>query len=222
MSLIIEIANRRDFQSYTLREMHQLRAKVFGKRLEWDVLILSGMEIDGYDAMDPHYMMMHDLGGQLRGCWRLLPTDGPYMLKDSFPQLLHGAEAPSDPRIWELSRFAIETDRDTAFGFSNIAMHSIAEIIAYGHRNNIEQYVTVTTTAIERMLRKAGIVMRRFGPSLAIGVENAVALYIEIEASHQALAVFRAATLMQAAAQSRDSINLLAGQRKGTLYAAIQ
>ena len=41
------------------------------------------------------YMMIREPGpGTLRGCWRLLPTEGPYMLKDSFPELLHGAEAP--------------------------------------------------------------------------------------------------------------------------------
>jgi|SRR5450830_320622 len=187
MSLTIEIANRRDFPNHELLEMHKLRAKVFGDRLGWEVPILSGMEIDGYDAMDPHYMMMHGSGRQLRGCWRLLPTEGPYMLKDSFPQLLHGMMAPADSRIWELSRFAIETDRDNSFGFSSIAMLSITEIITYGYQNEIEQYVTVTTTAIERMLKKFGIAMRRFGPPIVIGVENAVALYIDIHASFDVL-----------------------------------
>jgi acyl homoserine lactone synthase len=187
MSLTIEIASRHDFAKTDLWAMHKLRAKVFSNRLGWEVPIMSGMEIDGYDAIDPHYMMMHEPGGELRGCWRLLPTEGPYMLKDSFPQLLHGTDAPADPKIWELSRFAIETDKDKAYGFSSIAMHSIAEIIAYGYENEINQYVTVTTTAIERMLRKAGIVMRRFGPPVVIGVENAVALYIDIAESFEAL-----------------------------------
>jgi acyl homoserine lactone synthase len=165
--------------------MHTLRAKVFKDRLGWEVPIMSGMEIDGYDALEPLYMMIREPGaGPLRGCWRLLPTEGPYMLKDSFAQLLHGQDAPHDERIWELSRFAIETDGDGRFGFSEITMESIGEIISHGYHAGIDQYVTVTTTAIERLLRRAGVVTRRFGAPLQIGVEQAVALYVDIAATH--------------------------------------
>lgn len=188
MTLHIRIAPRREFKSRDLWEMHKLRAKVFKDRLGWEVPILSGMEIDGYDALEPLYMMIREPGGgALRGCWRLLPTEGPYMLKDSFSELLHGQEAPQDARIWELSRFAIETEGNGCFGFSEITMESISEVIAYGYNAGIEQYVTVTTTAIERMLRRAGVVTRRFGDPLKIGIETAVALYIDVAATHAAM-----------------------------------
>ena len=184
MSLRIQIASRRQFDSTLLCDMHKLRAKVFRDRMGWEVPIISGMEIDGYDAFDPHYMMMREEGGLLRGCWRLLPTVGPYMLKDTFPELLHGAAAPQDPEVWELSRFAIETGGQDGFGFSDVTMQSIAEVIAYGFRSCLRQYVTVTTPAIERLLRRSGVVTRRFGPVLRIGVENAVALYVDVEPSY--------------------------------------
>ena len=45
----------------------------------------------------------------------------------------------------------------------------------------------MTTTAIERMLRKAGVVTSRFGPPMVIGVENAVAIYVHIDESFLAL-----------------------------------
>lgn len=185
MALHIRIAARRDFKSRDLWEMHKLRAKVFKDRLGWEVPVMSGMEIDGYDALEPLYMMIREPGdGTLRGCWRLLPTEGPYMLKDSFAQLLHGQAAPEHARIWELSRFAIETDGHTQFGFSEITMESIAEIISHGYHAGIDEYVTVTTTAIERLLRRAGVVTRRFGAPLQIGVERAVALYVDVPATH--------------------------------------
>ena len=189
MALQINIASRREFQNRELWEMHTLRAKVFQGRLGWEVPVLSGMEIDGYDALEPHYMMMREpdsgvLRGILRGCWRLLPTVGPYMLKDSFPQLLHGQPAPCDEHIWELSRFAIETGGSGQFGFSEITMESFAAITRYGYEHGIEKYVTVTTTSIERLLRRAGVVTRRFGAPVQIGVERAVALYVDIPATH--------------------------------------
>ena len=188
MALQINIAARREFPSHDLWEMHTLRAKVYQGRLGWEVPVMSGMEIDGYDALDPHYMMMREPGagakaGILRGCWRLLPTEGPYMLKDSFPQLLHGQSAPCDEHIWELSRFAIETGGSDHFGFSAITMESFAAILRYGHERAIERYVTVTTTAMERLLRRGGIVTERLGPPVVIGVETAVALYVDIEAT---------------------------------------
>jgi acyl homoserine lactone synthase len=187
MALQINIAARREFKSKDLWEMHALRAKVFKGRLGWEVPVLSGMEIDGYDALEPLYMMMREQNGPLRGCWRVLPTEGPYMLKDSFPELLDGGAAPADPRIFELSRFAIETEGCGPFGFSEVTMESIAAIIRYGHEVGLTQYVTVTTTAIERMLRRAGVVTRRLGEPRKIGIETAVALYVDIEPTCHAL-----------------------------------
>ena len=188
MALHIRIAPRREFSSRDLWEMHKLRAKIFKDRLGWEVPIMSGMEIDGYDALEPLYMMIREPGaGALRGCWRLLPTEGPYMLKDSFAQLLHGQRAPENARIWELSRFAIETDGNPRFGFSDITMESIAEIISYGHHAGLDQYVTVTTVAIERLLRRAGVLTTRFGDPVQIGVERAVALYVDIAGTYEAM-----------------------------------
>ncbi|NHZ65409.1 acyl-homoserine-lactone synthase [Massilia genomosp. 1] len=188
MALHIRIAARREFKSRDLWEMHKLRAKVFKDRLGWEVPIMSGMEIDGYDALEPLYMMIREPGGgPLRGCWRILPTEGPYMLKDSFAQLLHGQDAPENARIWELSRFAIETDGNPRFGFSDITMESIGEIISYGHHAGLDQYVTVTTVAIERLLRRAGVLTTRFGDPVQIGVERAVALYVDIAGTYEAM-----------------------------------
>ncbi|WP_020652218.1 acyl-homoserine-lactone synthase [Massilia niastensis] len=186
MTMQITIAARRAFKSKELWEMHMLRAKVFRGRLGWEVPVLYGMEFDGYDALEPRYMLMRD-EETLRGCWRLLPTEGPYMLKDSFPQLLDGQEAPCDARIWELSRFALETEGAAGYGFSEMTMESIAAVIRHGQAQHLTRYVTVTTVAIERMLRRAGVVTTRLGAPRTVGVETAVALYVEIGPTYEAL-----------------------------------
>ena len=102
------------------------------------------------------------------------------MLKDTFPQLLHGHPVPQSDEVWELSRFAIETDGPQGFGFAGLALEAMREIVTFGDRMGIRHYVTVTTTPIERLLRKTGIAITRFGPPIRIGVENAVALNIDI------------------------------------------
>ncbi|MEW6164272.1 MAG: acyl-homoserine-lactone synthase [Pseudomonadota bacterium] len=188
MKTSIQVGARRDFQSRTLWEMHRLRAKIFRERMGWEVSLLGGMEIDGYDALDPHYMVIKEGDEIVRGCWRLLPTQGPYMLKDTFPALLHGQAAPEARDVWELSRFAIETGGPQGFGFAGLALEAMKEIVLFGDRMGIGHYVTVTTTAIERLLRRTGIAITRYGPPIRIGVENAVALDIDIGAqTHRAL-----------------------------------
>ena len=67
MALNIRIAARRDFKSKDLWEMHKLRAKVFKDRLGWEVPLLSGMEIDGYDALEDFVDITRPVRGPLTG-----------------------------------------------------------------------------------------------------------------------------------------------------------
>lgn len=182
MKAKIAIANQKDFDVEVLACMYRLRARVFGERMGWEVAILSGMEIDGYDALSPYYMVVHDEHNALCGCWRLMPTTGPYMLRDTFADLLHGRQAPRSSHVWELSRFAIESPEKCRFGFAALALEAMREVVRFADRMGITSYVTVTTTAVERMLRKAGVETLRFGPPLRVGVEHAVALTIVLGA----------------------------------------
>jgi len=188
MSHLIKVASRKEYARKDLWEMHRLRAKVFKDRMGWEVPVIGGMEIDGYDALDPYYLMAREHEEGLCGCMRVLPTAGPYMLKDTFPELLYGHSAPEHPKIWELSRFAVEADEQQGFGFSELTMDVTREIIRFGDKMGVEHYVTVTTPSIERMMRRAGLAVTRYGPPIRIGVENAVALDFDIgEQTHEAL-----------------------------------
>jgi acyl homoserine lactone synthase len=174
---------RQEFDNELINEMYRLRARVFHGRLGWEIPTIAGMEIDGYDALGPYYMLIQGEDGRLRGCWRLMPTEGPNMLKDTFPQLLHGAAAPVGRQIWELSRWAIETDgEEQTFGFTDMTIRAIQEVMRFAQRMGITHYVTVTTTPIERMLRRAGLDISRLGSPLQIGVERAVALDVAVSA----------------------------------------
>jgi acyl homoserine lactone synthase len=187
MHTAIRIGTRQEFDNNHINEMYRLRARVFRDRMGWDVPTIAGMEIDGYDALGPYYMLIQDSDRHVRGCWRLMPTEGPNMLKDTFPQLLDGQEAPLGRHIWELSRFAIETDGEQTFGFADLTMHAIHELVTFADRMGITRYVTVTTLAIERMLRRAGIEVTRLGPPVKIGVERTIALDITVDAIRAAV-----------------------------------
>jgi acyl homoserine lactone synthase len=187
MHTSIRIGTRQEFDNNHINEMYRLRARVFRDRMGWDIPTIAGMEIDGYDALGPYYMLIQDAERTVRGCWRLMPTEGPNMLKDTFPQLLDGSDAPVGRHIWELSRFAIESDGAQTFGFADQTMNAIQELVTFADRMGITRYVTVTTTAIERMLRRAGIEVTRLGPPVRIGVERAIALDITVDAIRAAV-----------------------------------
>lgn len=83
--MIVQIGRREEFDKKLLGEMHKLRAQVFKERKGWDVSVIDEMEIDGYDALSPYYMLIQEdtPEAQVFGCWRILDTTGPYMLKNS-------------------------------------------------------------------------------------------------------------------------------------------
>lgn len=165
-------------------EMYRLRHKIFHDRLGWEVTSDNGMEHDEFDRANPVYVLVRrDDDGELVGCWRMLPTVGPYMLKDIFPQLLHGQPAPQQNDVWELSRFAIDSDRveSGSFGLSDTPIRMIQAAVRFAQQNGIQRYVSVTSTAVDRMFRKAGIHMTRLGEPIKIGKVSTVAVTMEID-----------------------------------------
>lgn len=169
-----------------LRAMFSLRHRVFRQKLGWKVTSLNGEERDDYDRLDPLYMVSL-ADGRAHGCWRLLPTTGPYMLRDTFPELLRGEKAPEDAGIWEVSRFAITSPGRRQKGqivLSDIAFEMFAQLIDFVDENAYGECVTVTSTAFERLMKSNGITLRRFGDGAAtdVGGVESVACWIPLDA----------------------------------------
>lgn len=159
------------------RAMYRLRYSMFRERLGWDVHTQDGMEFDEFDHMNPLYLLARE-GNTLHGCWRVLPTTGPNMLRDVFPTLLDG-EAPCGDDIWELSRFAVLKQDPSAFGLSTLPIQMMLHVVQLARKYGVNHLVTVTTPAMERMLKHANLRPRRLGPVVQMGVARAVALWIE-------------------------------------------
>lgn len=166
--------------------MFRLRHEVFKERLGWDVTSQNRRERDGYDALSPVYLIYRSARG-VEGCWRLLPTTGPYMLKDVFNALLDGAEAPERPDVWEISRFAVLPGRDGARDHhpgrrydSLAAVHQITcwmliYLIEFARKNGIRRIVAASDVRFERILHRAGLPTVRLGRPRQFGVSRAVA-----------------------------------------------
>lgn len=168
----------------TLGSMHQLRYRVFKERLKWDVQTSGDMEVDSFDALHPAYLVQLATDGRVQGCVRLLPSVGPTMLRDTFPALLAGHNAPSSCSVWESSRFALDVTTDAPKGKHGIARATyelFAGMIEFGLSRHLTDIVTVLTDArMERILLRAGWPLRRIGSPSKIGNTLAVAGYLAI------------------------------------------
>lgn len=173
------------FDANTLRGMFAFRHHVFSNKLKWDVETHDNLEYDLFDTMNPVYMLARKSQGAIEGCWRLMPTTGDYMLKDTFPQLLRGEEVPCDPHIWELSRFAVDAggvDGAVQAPLNSVTMEMIRTLYDFAQARKVERFVTVTSVALERLLKRTGLPIHRLGDGRAqkVGRVLTVACWVEI------------------------------------------
>lgn len=184
----IQVAQHDDpaLGTQALCDMYRFRHKIFHQRLGWDVKVTDGLEIDAYDSINPTYMIARNEEREVEGCWRILPTTGNYMLKDTFPQLLRGERAPVRKDVWELSRFAVESSAPGPLvqaTFSATSMKMIRVLLEFAERNGVNRYVTVTSVALERLMKHIGIPVQRFGDgkSQRVGKVLSVACWIDVD-----------------------------------------
>ncbi|TCL73496.1 acyl-homoserine-lactone synthase [Rhizobium sp. BK251] len=176
-------SNRRQHPR-AMDDMFRLRKRVFNDLLKWDVNVQDEWEIDDYDRSNPLYVLSYSpQTGRLRGALRLLPTNGPNMLDDTFPILLGDHPKIRNPSIWESSRFCIdpEISQDRS---SNQVTVAAAELMCgvgeLGLSSGVSHIVTVTDVFLERMFRRMGCPGERIGEPQRIGSVYAVAIAWEV------------------------------------------
>ena len=169
-----------DRESSYLPEIFRIRHDVFKVRLDWQVKVQNGMERDHFDDLSPIYLYAQDKKSGAKGCFRLLPTTGPYMLRDVFPELLYGAPAPCAEDIWEISRFGIIPGHtvgpeSTMASVHRLTKRMLMELMILCFEKGISSVVAVTDVRFERILSRAGFPTVRYGEPLSIGGVPSVA-----------------------------------------------
>lgn len=192
---MIHIVKTEDLGRYAdqIMQMHRLRYRVFAERLNWEVQTSGEMEFDTYDTMSPTYLLSIDDDDRVRGSLRLLPTTGPYMLKEVFPVLLGGCEAPSSRRILESSRFSVDhevKEDDRSAGVARTTYELFLGLTEYGLQRDVEQIVTVVDQRMETIMRRSRIPWKRLGEPQKIGNVSTVAGLAEV--SERTLSALRA------------------------------
>jgi acyl homoserine lactone synthase len=153
--------------------MFRNRAETFSNRLGWEVVVKNGHERDIFDDANPLYLVSVDPDtDEYWGSLRLLPTTGPNMLRDVFPQLLDGGYIES-ATIWESSRIcaaAIAGQPERSRSRVNYVLSEL--ILGIGEvavAAGLTQIVSVFDARIFRVLKAAGCNPQVIGAPQRIG-----------------------------------------------------
>lgn len=169
-----------------LESMFRLRARQFADRRGWRVEVRNGMESDRFDAMNPVYVCYVD-GSTALASLRILPTTGPYMMADVFPEVMGAGEMIRHPLIWESSRFCVDTDHARTYaedGINLITRSLLFGLFSTAYRSGILNVVSVYDLYLERILRRAGCRFDRLGPVVAYDGLKTVAGLFEVSAEN--------------------------------------
>jgi N-acyl-L-homoserine lactone synthetase len=208
MIRVISGYDRRKF-AREMEAFHQIRKRVFFDKFGWEVPVINSWEIDGYDALDPVYLLSVNAAEQVVGGLRLLPTMGFNMLNDTFPELLPEGKRIESPLIWESSRFCIDSDIDIQIGPKRIH-RAIAELglglNEIGASIGLSHIVTVYDAMLHRHLTRMGCGGEPISEPKRIGKALAYAVFYEI--GPHAAAATRAASGIQGSVLEENYVPL--------------
>ena len=183
---VLALTKPRNIQEARLiQQHHQLRARVFGERLGWEVDVVDGQENDAFDTLNPTYILAVSNSGYVSGCARLLPALGPTMVTKVFPSLLPDGALAAHSGMVESSRFCVDTTLAEGRGAGSVheaTLTMFAGIIEWCLANGTIEIVTVTDVRFERILSRVGWPLRRIGEPAMIGVTSAVAGTLQADA----------------------------------------
>ena len=161
-----------------------LRARVFGGRLGWDVKIEDGKEIDEFDHLDPAYVIGLDDGGNVVAAVRALQTTGPHMLADVFSAILDGEAPIRSARMWESTRFCVDTQRLGRGKEKNSVSYATCELmigsLEYAKNAGMEDIITVIDPVMDRVLKRSNCAPYDYvGKTVPMGKVSALAALLD-------------------------------------------
>lgn len=146
----------------------RLRFDVFHTQLGWQVTSDNGRERDEFDSIPPQYIAVVDHDDRVLGTCRLLPTTGPYMIRDTFPAALGGLTPPACPNTWEMSRLAVAPGEPFAEGFGAVATAVINAALEHIVTLGGHTMLVFSHQDVERKIRRSGFEVESLAPPIRI------------------------------------------------------
>ncbi|CAG4913198.1 acyl-homoserine-lactone synthase [Paraburkholderia gardini] len=151
-----------DLPSDVRHHLGIFRHKVFIQRLHWEIPSVpedATSEWDEFDDGRTVHLVALASGEEVCGCARLMPTTGPYLLRDIFPALAGSSPPPASPSVWELSRFAGSGMTDHRTGTVSgmpLFPYALALVASFG----ATRVIGVVSRSVARLYRRFGLDLR--------------------------------------------------------------
>lgn len=166
-----------------LKRLFIFRHAVFVERLGW-VPPRGGEEVDFFDTLNPLYAISQDGNGHIVAAARLLPMNGPSMLRDVFPSLLDGAPCPSDETVWEISRFALRPTPGDRTGHRRALLALVERLFDVALSRGVRRLIAVSDQRLERLVAETtGLPIHRLAPPQRMGNDWVVAGWTEVSSA---------------------------------------
>lgn len=165
--IITARAFKKDIYSDIFDQMFELRARQFKYRRKWRVEVKNKQERDRFDDLDPLYVCVVNEEKKLLASLRLLPTTGPHMLSNVFPEVMGDAGIVRNPLVIESSRFCVDTEVCKVSGSDGINLVTaelLRALFQTAKSAGMSHVISVYDLFMERILRRAGCAFERLGP----------------------------------------------------------
>jgi acyl-homoserine lactone synthase len=154
-----------------LELMFRQRYDIFIKEKGWKLSARDGLEIDQYDDDDTLYLLQYASSGELIASMRMKATDRPFMVLDSFADMVQGP-LERGPDIWELTRGALSAKLRKSKLYGNVICAVLEAGLLWGARKSIGIY---SVDYIMKQMR-IGLDLKPLGPPRIVdGEPNVVA-----------------------------------------------
>lgn len=163
-------------EPYELEEAYRLRHKVFSQNLQWVPSSEDEMEVDPYDALAISVGLLSG-SGRLLGMFRLLSTQGPFMLEKEFrPVLLPGCSLRKEPDTVEITRLTVDPSLNEKGLSSRLMLVLFKGVYQWSIGNNIRYLYMVVEKRFLRILRAIGFPCEPISPAKSLPPAGALSL----------------------------------------------
>jgi acyl homoserine lactone synthase len=153
---------------------YRLRYREFIDRQQYDVRTLDGHEFDEYDHLAAKYIVYSEDNKTVLGCSRLTPLEYGCMLADHFPDLVDDKSVFQAPRVWEGTRFCVDS-RLPPEKRLHVLRCIVAGYIEFGLHNGLDRIIGLMQTGILRSVwERSGVTLERLGPVMKVGAHTRV------------------------------------------------
>ncbi|MGB0906592.1 MAG: acyl-homoserine-lactone synthase [Maricaulaceae bacterium] len=144
---MVEIVNGLNHHLYTerLQELYAFRHRVACGEMGWKLPdAKNGLDIDQFDTEDAIHFIDSNSKGEIIACARLVPTTGPNMLRDVFPEFCDGDEPPCSPHTYEYTRYLVTKEGTSQEEFIRARARILVAIHEFCLANDIRKLSLLT------------------------------------------------------------------------------